>query len=273
MAEPEPSQTTVTTKPEPAPAATKPSLKDRLKLFFWKLVSLLLVISLVISIVLWKPWQANVKAGERTVSVAGSATITAAPDEFVFSPSYTFTNADKQAALAEMTQKSNDIVAKLKGLGVPSNKIKVDSSGFNNVYSIEPNGDSTYNLNLTVTLSTQALAQKVQDYLITTGPSGAVSPQANFSTAKQKQLEGQARDKAEQDARAKADQSAKNLGFSVGKVKSVDDSGFASFGGCGARGLCQGANLSATDAATPSLAVQPGENDLPYSVTVTYYIH
>jgi uncharacterized protein YggE len=234
---------------------------------------LLLLIALVVCVALWKPWQANIKAGERSVSVNGSATITAEPDEFVFYPSYTFTNADKQAALAEMTQKSNDIVAKLKGLGVPANKIKVDSSGYSNVYSIAPNGDNIYNLNLTVTLSTQASAQKVQDYLITTGPSGSISPQANFSTAKQKQLESQARDKAEQDARAKADQSAKNLGFSVGKVKSVEDSGFDNFGGCGG-GLCSGANQSlSTDAATPSLAVQPGENELPYSVKVTYYIH
>jgi uncharacterized protein YggE len=267
MAEDAPNQPTVT--PE-APPVTKQPLKSRLKLVFWKLISLLLLIGLVATIALWKPWQANVKAGERTVSVTGSATIKAEPDEFVFYPTYEFTNPDKQAGLSAVTKKSDEIVTKLKSLGVPSSKIKVDSNSYGTFYPAA-NGDTTYNLSLTVTTNSKDLTQKVQDYLLTTSPSGSITPSASFSTAKQKTLESQARDKAEQDARTLADQSAKNLGFKVNKVKSVEDNGFDNFGGCSG-GLCRGANLS-TDAAATTLTVQPGENDLSYSVKVTYYIH
>ncbi len=64
----------------------------------------------------------------------------------------------------------------------------------------------------------------------------------------------------------------KNLGFKVGKVKSVDDAG-----GLGDNypvnydsGISAAANTSS--AKSSSLDVQPGENDLSYSVNVVYYI-
>lgn len=253
---------------------TKPSLKSRLKLMFWKLTSLVLLIALIISVVLWKPWQANIKASDRTVTVTGDTTIKAEPDEFVFYPSYSFTNADKQAAITAMTKKSDEIVAKLKELGVASSKIKTDSSNYGEIYLPEPSNGNTYTLRLTVTVGAKELAQKVQDYLLTTSPSGSVTPQASFSTAKRKQLESQARDKAEEDARARAEQSAKNLGFKLSNVKSVED-GNMGYGFCGPSGLCAGPTR-AEDTSTsspPKMSLQPGENELPYSVKVTFYIH
>lgn len=92
-------------------------------------VVLLLVIAGIV--MLWKPWDAAPAADARTVSVSGEATITAAPDQYVFTPSYQFKNADKAAALKELTAKSDEVVAKLKGLGVASAKIKTDSNGYN----------------------------------------------------------------------------------------------------------------------------------------------
>jgi len=220
-------------------------------------------------LVLWRPWN-DTTTDARTVEVTGSSTITAKPDEFVFSPSYDFKDADKDAALAQLSKKSDEIVAKLKSLGVAESKIKTDSSGYDYPVYYDDGQDATYTLDLTVTVSDPRLAQKVQDYLVTTAPTGSVSPNADFSDKKRNQLESQARDEATKDARAKADQMAKNLGFKVGKVKAIDDSnGFD--GGIvpltGARGMSAS---SAED--TSSLSVQPGENDLDYSITVTYYI-
>ena len=122
---------------------------------------------------------------------------------------------------------------------------------------------------MTIKIDNRDLAQKVQDYLITTSPTGAVSPQAGFSEAKRKTLETKARDQATKDARSKADQSAKNLGFKIGKVKTVTDS--SGFGGPIVYGLAEGSNAG-VDSSNTKLAVQPGENDLQYSVTVTYYV-
>jgi uncharacterized protein YggE len=128
----------------------------------------------------------------------------------------------------------------------------------------------TYNLQLTVTLTNKDLVQKVQDYLVATLPTGGVSPQAGFSDSKRKQLESNARDEATKDARSKADQSAKNLGFRVGKVKSVDDG--SGFGGMPYATSKAESAVALDIAASPSLSVQPGENELSYSVTVVYTI-
>jgi uncharacterized protein YggE len=185
---------------------------------------------------------------------------------------YQVQSDDKQAALSELTKKSDEIVDKLKELGVADKSIKTSTSGYDYpVYIDTDSKEATYSLQLTITLEDQKLTQKVQDYLVTTSPTGSVSPQYSFSDKKQKQLESQARDTATKEARAKADQMGKNLGFKIGKVKAVSDgSGFS--GGpimpLDSRGY---STMEAKDSSA-SLAVQPGENELPYSVTVVYFI-
>jgi hypothetical protein len=234
----------------------------------YRVIALLLVAVIAAMLFVWKPWQDTISANSRTIEVTGESKLTATPDEFMFYPSYQFKNNDKQAALSELTAKSNEVVAKLKELGVAEKKIKTDASGYD--FPIHTEGSApTYTLTLTVTINDSELAQKVQDYLVTTTPSGSVSPQANFSDEKRKELENRARDKATKEARAKAEQSAKNLDFSLGAVKSVQDS--AGFGGN--RPYATGANDAVTmiDKASP-LTIQPGENELQYSVTVTYFV-
>ena len=225
-------------------------------------------------LVAWHPWSIAHTNDSRTITVTGEAKLMAVPDEYVFTPSYEFKNADKAAALKDLTAKSNDIVAKLKALGVASDKIKTDSNGSDQgvyYYNYDQTDSAfTYTLNLTMTVNNAKLVQTVQDYLVTTSPSGSVSPSAQFSNTKQKQLESQARDRATKEARSKADQSAKNLGFTVSKVKSVDDSGFSN-GSVMQPLLSQATNLDAGQPSS-SLAVQPGQNELDYSVTVVYYL-
>jgi len=216
----------------------------------------------------------TVAGEERTISVTGEATLHETPDEFVFYPSYQFKNADKNAALAELTKKSDEVVAELKKLGVADDKIKTSTSGgsYGPIYYDDTTSkDVAYTLQLTITATSNSQAQKVQDYLAGTGPTGQVSPQPNFSDAKRKSLEAKARDQATQEARSKADQSAKNLGFKVDKVKSVDDgTGFG--GGTVLRNDAQAVAPMAAGSASPALTVQPGLNDIRYTVTVVYTI-
>ncbi|HUS26338.1 MAG TPA: SIMPL domain-containing protein [Nevskiaceae bacterium] len=249
------------------PTANKSKLNVSLDL---RIIVLVLLAVIVAMLFIWKPW-ASTPANARTVEVTGEAKLTDKPDEFVFYPSYQFKNTDKSAALAELTKKSDEVVAKLKALGVADSKIKTNSSGFDyRVYAEDSSNEATYTLQLTVTVGTTALTQKVQDYLVTTSPSGAVSPQASFSDSKRKNLESTARNLATKDARKKADQMAANLGFKVGKVKSVSDSqGFNTLPFAAGRGT----SAAVADTKTESLTVQPGENDLDYSVTVEYFIH
>lgn len=235
----------------------------------WRLVSLLLALGLVAMLLLWRPWSVHYGPNNRTITVTGQTTIKEAPDEFVFTPNYDFTNADKTAALAALTAKQAEVVTGIKKLGVADKSIKTDSSGSRDYNYDDTAKTYTYNFTPTVTVSSRDLAQKVQDYLVTTDPTGSVSPNAQFSDTLRKKLETAARGAATKDARTKAEQSAANLGFKLGAVKSVDDSGS---GGIFMPMMSRGALSVAADAEQTKIAVQPGQNDLEYSVTVVYYV-
>lgn len=229
-------------------------------------IGILLVI-IIVMLMMWKPWGGR-SGSERTLEVRGDTTITAKPDEFVFYPSYQFKNIDKNIALGEASKKSEELVAKLKELGVSENKIKTSTSSYD--YWEGPQAkDPTYNLQVTVTVSNIDQAQKVQNYLITTSPKGSVSPQASFSQTKRKQLEADARTKAIEDAKQKADRTAKELGFKVAKIKAVSDGGDFTTLPADARSA---ADKSVQLSAPGDLGINPGENELPYTVTVIYFI-
>lgn len=231
-------------------------------------LSLLLIAAIAILLFIWKPWAAELS--DRVITVTGEATVKAEPDEYGFSPNYQFANKNKDEALAAITKKSDEVLAKLKELGVPDSKIKTNSSGYDYMmYPTRDDGETTYTLNISVTVDNKDLAQKVQDYLLTTTPTGQVTPTYAFSDEKRKTLESEARDKATKEARTKADQSAKNLGFKVVKVKSVEDG--SGFGGVVPLGLESGGVAVPEDQAS-KLNIQPGENELYYSVTVVYYV-
>ena len=248
-------------------STTPPKRRLNLSLDPRVIIGLLLLV-IVAMLLMWRPWDTSNDTSDRTVDVVGQTKIKAEPDEFVFYPAYDFSNNDREVALKEATEKSDDITAKLKELGVADSKIKTDTSSFEKGYFPTDATNTVYTLRLTVTVAGKEAAQKIQDYLVTTTPTGSVSPQGTFSEAKKKELENEAREAATKDARGKADQMAKNLGFKVGNVKAVSDSG--GFGDV----FPVMSRMEATDssAMTRQLAVQPGENELSYSVTVTYYL-
>jgi uncharacterized protein YggE len=228
-----------------------------------------LVVIILGMLAFWRPWEAKYGSNARTIEVTGKATLTAAPDLFVFYPTYEFPNADKQAALAALTKKSNEVVSKLKALGVADSKIKTNADSYDYPGPMYPDktGASTFTLRLTVTVNDKNLAQKVQDYLNTTSASGAITAQASFSNKKQTELEGQARDQATKDARSKAEQSANNLGFKLGSVKTVTDGP-----GFGVGVYSTTVDGSAAPTSIEQMPLQPGENELNYTVTVTYFL-
>lgn len=249
-------------------AFTQPGSNNRLNFSInLKFIILLLLAVIAAMLLTWKPWDDTAKS-VRTIQVTGQATLKSTPDEFVFYPTYEFNNDNKTAALAELTKKNTEIVTKLKELGVPDAKIKTNAADYGSkpyLMPVKPES-SSYNLSLMITVSSKDLAQKVQDYLLTTLPSGAVTPQPAFSNDKRKKLETQARAKAERDARIKAEQSATNLGFELGKVKSISEgSGFGDI-------IPLMGSRAADSVEGSALPIQGGENELNYSVSVTYFI-
>jgi uncharacterized protein YggE len=237
--------------------------------------TLVIILLLVIAamVIICKPWNKPPQNTDRTVQVTGEATIKAEPDEFAFSPSYEFKNANKQDALDAMSKKSDEIVAQLKKLGVNDNQIKTNADGYERgiYFPSSDSGQTSYSLMVNVTVDKKDLAQKVQDYLVSTSPSGAVTPYSTFSKLKQKELQSKARDQAEKDAKTKAERSARNIGFKLGAVKAISETN----SGGGIMPLMEKGTVT-NDLAAPAsgsgLNIQPGQEDVDYQISVTYYI-
>lgn len=233
----------------------------------YRLLSIVFALIIIGILIAWKPWAAHGAIATRKITINGEATIKAEPDEYIFNPTYRSTTSDSTKAVAELADKSKSIITKLKELGVSEEKIESSTSTYDQLEMYpKPSGDNIAKatLMLTITVNDKTLTQKVQDFLLTTNPTGQISPQAQFSTDKRKKLEDEARSKATDDAKAKANKQASQLNVKLGKVIEVQDgSGFGVVVPLSSQSV-------ASDGSTTSLPVMPGQNDFPFSVTVTY---
>jgi uncharacterized protein len=252
-----------TTPPHVPPPANNAALQLNLS---WRTITILLLVVIAAMTFLWKPWAKPTAA--RTITVQGQATITATPDQYDFQP--VFENTD----LKTVTATGNEAVAQLKKLGVKDADIKTSISAAGKAKSqpetlIYPRPTVTTSVySITATVRDKALAQKVSDYLATTSATGQVTPSPSFSKATAAKLDLQARSKASDDAKSKADVTAKQLGARVGKVIKISDSGYGIYPmGTAGRDT---ATSSQPNKATEGPTIQPGTNEVNYSFTVEF---
>lgn len=234
----------------------------------YKTVSAVFFVAIVAMLFIWKPWN-NTSAAVRKIMVSGEATIKAIPDEYMLSPYFEFTDADRAKATEALSSQSTAISAKLKEIGVKDEQIKSNTSGYDRFYGYILPTDSSANtlqLSYTITVNDKDTAQKVQDYMLTLKPKGQISPQAQFSESKKKELQDQARTKAIDDAKSNAQKTASQLGAKVGKVITISD---ASGGGWP---IAYGMSVAEAkaDASASSVPVQVGQNDFSFMVSVEY---
>ncbi len=130
-----------------------------LKLDYRLVIGVLLAI-IAIMLLLWRPWDPRFDADARTVTVTGEATATAVPDEYIFTPMYEFKNGERDVMLAELSAKSDDVVGKLKALGVPDTAIKTSSDGYDYPVFEKQDVTPTYTLRLTITLNDNENGQR-----------------------------------------------------------------------------------------------------------------
>ncbi|MBA3757328.1 SIMPL domain-containing protein [Candidatus Saccharibacteria bacterium] len=237
------------------------SNKMKMNLDF-RLLSIILLIIIVGMLALWQPWNDSSSSSRRKITISGEATVKAEPDEFVFNPSY------NRKTLTEITTLTQEIISKLKSLGVTDKQIKTNANSYDKPELISPTPvpDGSSTITFTITLSSKELSQKVQDYLVTTDPSGSITPYPSFSTQKRKQLEDDARSKAIADAKSRANKTAAGLDAKIGKVIEVKEGNL----GGGVYPLYDIAEGRDGASSSKSLPIQPGENELSYSVEVVF---
>lgn len=240
--------------------------KFTLSINFKVLLGLALFFGLGFGLAWWSPWSDS----GRTVTVTGESTITAQPDEFIFNPYYTASAKDRTQATTAVRKTGDQVVAKLKGLGVAEEDLKTDISAYD--FSLRPEESQASKFEasyaLTITLDNEELAQKVFDYLLTTKAQGTISPQVGFSNDTRTNLKSEARKAAVNNARVQADEIAAELGQTIAQAISIEEvSGFdvIPYYGGGAEGR------PAADSLTLETSeLLPGQQDLTFSVKVVF---
>lgn len=231
------------------------------------LLTVLYLVTVTVMLYLWQPWNTSLEDA-RKITVTGEATIQAEPDEFQFSPSYNLESDSKDGVLQKAADKSNEVVDGLKKLGLEDKDIKVSGSTQDWYWYQDDDGANRASVSITVTVGDKDMAQKVQDYLLTTEAEGQLTPWPTFSEEKSKELEVRARQEAIADAKTKAQASADELEVRVGQVISVDEGyGFGDY-----PVAYDGLDVVESSQSGRSIPVQPGEDEYTYSVTVVFEI-
>ena len=197
----------------------------------------ILIITLLVAIgamtFMWRPWEGS--KATRTVSVVGEAEVQATPDEFLFTPYYERKGDDATKLKTELDSFGNKLIEEVQKFGIAKDNITLTSSNYGQATDAvapampggkpaTPESQPTVTLSITIKAPNKELAQKVQNYLGSTDAKGQLTSQAVFSKEKRKELEAQARNKAIEDAKTKAETMARQLNVSIGKVKEVKDS-------------------------------------------------
>lgn len=222
----------------------------------------LLLLFVAVGLLLWsRPW--GTEGEQRKISVSGVGTVKSAPDSYQFSPSYEETGPDSNTLITSMTTRAKEITDKLIELGVNEDDIALQSSAYDKDW-LNNSSNQTVSFYLNITVEDKELADKVQDYIITTSPTGAISPYPTFSDNKRKKLEKQAREQAIEEARSKADTVAKETGITLGKVITVEE------GGDGGIAVSEGRSVSSDSSL--SLPILSGKQEISVTLTVSFAI-
>jgi uncharacterized protein len=217
-----------------------------------------------------------------TISVEGAGDVFAVPDTATFSYSVMVSNAkDATTAQTEVNTKGNAIIAYLKGEGIDAKDIQTTDYSLNPHYEYGesacrngycPPGNQTltgFDVNQTVSVKVRDTT-KAGDLLSGIGSKGATNMSGlSFTIDDQTELEAEARQKAIDDARAKADELAKQLGVTVVRVVGFSENGYQPYY-AKTMAFDSVGGMAAQFAPAPEIAV--GQNKITSNVSITYEI-
>lgn len=203
------------------------------------------------------------------LTVQGTGTITATPDQSQVNFTVTKTTPTAEVAQSQTNEAINKIVADLQKLGVDKNDIQ--TSNYDSSPNYNDSGDVILNYtvseDVTVTLHDTAKANATIDTATKDGAQDVSGPSLTFSDAKQQDLLNQARVKAVADARQKAQSIANAAGVHLGKLLSINENTTPypyPIRPLPMMGTTQGTNNS-----VPT-QINPGQNSVTATVSLSY---
>ena len=210
------------------------------------------------------PVQPTSNAG---ISVLGAGIVTATPDTARITLGVEVTDASLANAQAEAARRSDAVVAKLKAAGIPDNDIRTVAYNVNPQYDQNSalRGYQIQNLIEVRTTNVGGLGALIDD-VVAAGATRVYG--IRFEASNMDDLKNQARDQAMQNARAKADQLARNAGVGLGRPITIEESD----PGVTPVPARVGAAPAALAAPAPTTPIQGGELQIQTQVRVVYAI-
>ena len=228
-------------------------------------------------------------AKSQPFTVQGTGTATATPDQSDISFTVTKTATTLKDAQSQANTFTNKIVSDLKKLGVAKKDIQTSNyssypnyndngGGFGimqpdiKVMPIRPSQTTNTIISYTVsedvdiTIHSNDITNKVIDTVTNDGAENISGPDLTFSDAKQKQLENDARTKAIQDAKDKAQSIAQAAGINLGRITNIQENNDNAFPIV--RPLMM--NSAAGSAKSVPTQINPGQNSVTSTVTLSY---
>lgn len=210
-------------------------------------------------------------------SVTGEGRVDAKPDSATVRLGVVARASTEEAAKNALNSNINQVIEAIKGLGVAEDKIKTENFNIYPEYgdlrplpADSPVSDQnrisgyTGNTNLTVTVETAELANKVVDAGVAAGANqvGGVDFEVKDKTASL----NKAREMAVADAKKKAEDAARIAGFRLGNIINYSEGQGGGYPPVMAMGRAEDAKI-----ANPT-QIQPGTNEIMVTVTLSYEI-
>ncbi|HSW97545.1 MAG TPA: SIMPL domain-containing protein [Candidatus Saccharimonadales bacterium] len=215
------------------------------------------------------------------ITVTGSGMVSAQPDQSSVSFTVTKTANTLKDAQNQANTFTNKMVSDLQKIGVEKKDIQTSNYNSYPNYQEQSSGpnvympinkpqsqtiqDYTVTENVTITIHNTDTANKVIDTVTSDGAENVTGPDLTFSESKQQDLENQARAKAIANAKQKAQTMADAAGIHLGKLTKIEDGSQNNYPVI--RPMMMNAAGNAKSAPTQ---INPGQNNISASVTLTY---
>ena len=202
-------------------------------------------------------------AAARQVTVVGSGEVQGTPDTLTVSAAMEAAAADVTGALNQTSQRQQAVIDALRGAGVDAKDISTTQVSLQPQYGPDGSTISAYRASnaIDVTIRDAERASDLLALIVTTGGDSTRINSVNYSIADDSELVRDARSRAFEDARDRAQQYAELSGLTLGAVISISE-----------------ADSSQPPPPVPmpraamaeSVPLSPGEQSVGFSVTVVW---
>lgn len=199
-----------------------------------------------------------------TFDVLGEGKVTVKPDTATIQAGVSATGVNAEEAQNKMNSAINEVSNAVKKVGTEPKDIQTTNYNVNPTYDLNQK-ITGYSANTTLTVKVRDI-EKVNNVIDAATKAGANNVASlGFTTSERSVFENEARKKAVEDAKKKAENTAKIAGFRLGKLVNYSES----FNGGFPRPVALSSEVK--DSGTPT-TIEPGSEEVLVTVTLSFDI-